>query len=271
MSLHDVFSFIHLSDTHVPETRGQVVNGVQPYLKLEDTLDSINQLEVKPNFALITGDLVGDGEVNEYRLLKQYTQKLEESGIQALLALGNHDNRDNYREVFKTEVEDDHVYYLREFNGLRVVVLDSLEYGRNAGSLGKDQIKWLKNVIQTNLSQPTIIALHHPLFKHWLVELETIFNPAERELVYQIIYGSNVLGIFNGHLHHNFSTFYNGVFHSQAGSTYAELIYNDKEYWTVNSLSYNQIIYENKILYVKNISLPYDRRKLSSGPIQNLV
>jgi Icc protein len=254
MSLHDVFSFIHLSDTHVPETRGQVVNGVQPYLKLEDTLDSINQLEVKPNFALITGDLVGDGEVNEYRLLKQYTQKLEESGIQALLALGNHDNRDNYREVFKTEVEDDHVYYLREFNGLRVVVLDSLEYGRNAGSLGKDQIKWLKNVIQTNLSQPTIIALHHPLFKHWLVELETIFNPAERELVYQII-----------------STFYNGVFHSQAGSTYAELIYNDKEYWTVNSLSYNQIIYENKILYVKNISLPYDRRKLSSGPIQNLV
>ena len=271
MGLDDVFSFIHLSDTHVPETREQVVNGIQPYLKLEDTLDSINQLEVKPTFALITGDLAGDGRVNQYRLLKKYTEKLDKNGIPTILALGNHDNRENYLEVFETELEDDRVYYLRDFNGLRVVVLDSLEYGCNAGSLGKDQIEWLKNVIQTNSSQPTIIALHHPLFKHWLVELETIFDPSEREIVHQILKGSNVLGIFNGHLHHNFTTFYNGVFHSQAGSTYAELIYNDKEYWTVNTLSYNQIIYENNILYVKNISLPYDRRKLSRGPIRNLV
>ena len=77
MSLDDVFSFIHLSDTHIPETRDEKVNGVQPYLKLENTIDTITQLKIKPKFALITGNLSKDGNLQGYKLLKQYIKNLK--------------------------------------------------------------------------------------------------------------------------------------------------------------------------------------------------
>lgn len=72
MTLDNIFSFIHLSDPHLPETPEETINGVQPYVKLEDTLKSINQLKTKPKFAIITGDLSNNGSKQGYKLLKQY-------------------------------------------------------------------------------------------------------------------------------------------------------------------------------------------------------
>ena len=73
----DTFNFVHLSDPHLPETKEETVSGVQPYKKLEDTLKSINKLELKPRFAIITGDLIKTEAIKGYKLLKQYTDRLK--------------------------------------------------------------------------------------------------------------------------------------------------------------------------------------------------
>jgi len=268
MSVDGVFSFIHLSDTHLPVSRGESVNGVKPYLKLEDTLSSISRLKCKPRFAIITGDLSRNGELGGYILLKEYVEELEEIDIPIFLVLGNHDNSDNFRAVFQTDPEKGLVYYVEDIGRVRLIVLDTVIPGRHIGGFNGDQLEWLRNVLHRNPSQPTIIAFHHPVFKFWVKLLEGIFPGDQRRRFYQIIEDYNVLAVMNGHLHHNLTTIYNGVLHIQAGSTYNELYYNKEEYWTKNALSYNQIIYQHNRLYLKTISLPYDERILSRGSLK---
>jgi len=268
MSIDEVFSFIHLSDTHLPASREESVNGVKPCLKLEETLSSISRLKFKSRFAIITGDLARNGEIEEYILLKEYVEELEELDIPVFLVLGNHDNRDNFRAVFQTENENGLVYYVKDIGRVRLIVLDTLIPRRHIGGFTGGQLEWLKNVLHNNPSQPTIIAFHHPVFRSWVKLLEGLFPSDQRRQFYQIIEDYNVLAVLNGHLHHNLTTIYNGVLHIQAGSTYNELYYNREEYWTKNALSYNQIIYQNSRLYVKTLSLPYDGRILSRGSLE---
>ncbi len=143
-----VFSFIHLSDPHIPETREGAINGVQPFKKLEDTINSITKLEYKPKFAIITGDLSQQGTVQGYKLLKQYIGKLEEKNIPTLLTLGNNDNRENYREIFQTKKQTGPLYYSIVFNEIRVIVLDSSVPGIRTGYFTGGQLEWLQNMLQ---------------------------------------------------------------------------------------------------------------------------
>lgn len=100
MSLGDLYSFIHLSDPHLPESRETKKFGVKSYERLFDTIDAIDQLEYKPKFAIITGDLSQNGVLNGYKFLKEYITTLN---IPTFLALGNNDNRENFREIFTSE------------------------------------------------------------------------------------------------------------------------------------------------------------------------
>jgi 3',5'-cyclic AMP phosphodiesterase CpdA len=271
MSLDDIFSFIHLSDTHIPEKRDETVNGVQPYLKLENTINTITQLKIKPKFTIITGDLSQDGNLQGYKLLKQYTKKLEKENIPTLLTLGNHDNRENFRTIFHTEQVKGPYYYVTEKHGIRIIVLDSLYPNRHIGRFTGDQLDWLKEELNSDKIKPTIIAFHHPIYRPWLPILSKIFDSVQREKFYEIIKGCNVLAVLNGHLHHNLLTYVDGVLHSQAGSTYVELFYNDVEFWTKNTLNFNQCIIQDGAFYVNNLMLPYDGRILGKGSLQILI
>jgi len=191
------------------------------------------------------------------------------------LTLGNHDNRENFRDIFQTDTLNGPYNYVTEFDEFRIIVLDTMVPGRTrgpeTGSFTGDQLQWLQDVLHKNPKQSTIIALHHPINLTSLNLLDKSYGNAQRNRFYQIIDGCNVLCILNGHLHHNQTTMVNGVLHCQASSTYAELSYNDEEYWLWNTLGYNQIIYQNSSLYVKSLSLPYDGRLLAKGSIQQLL
>ncbi len=122
-----------------------------------------------------------------------------------------------------------------------------------------------------NPEQPTLIAFHHPINMPSLHLLDRNYDPAQRNCFYQILDGCNVLAVLNGHLHHNQTTVVNGVLHCQASSTYAELCYNDEEFWVRNSLSYNHILYRNGALYIKTLVMPYDGRIIRKGSIQMIL
>jgi hypothetical protein len=79
-----------------------------------------------------------------------------------------------------------------------------------------------------------------------------------------------VLVFLYGHLYYNQVTTVNGILHIQAGSTVAELNFNEEEFWIVNTSSYNQVIYRDGTFFVKTITLPYDRRVLVKRPIRDL-
>jgi 3',5'-cyclic AMP phosphodiesterase CpdA len=271
MSLDEVFSFIHISDTHIPESKEESVNGVQPYLKLEDTLNIINTLEIKPKFVIITGDLTRDGSLKGYKLLKQYTKKLKEKNIPTLLTLGNHDNRENFRTIFGLKNDQGPYFYVKEFGHIRLIVLDSLYPGHHTGKFTGTQLKWLETELHLNPDQPTIIALHHPIYIPWLKDFEVLFDSDQRQRFYKIINEYNVIAVINGHLHHNLVVNKGNVLFSQASSTYAELDHNDKEYWLKNTLNFNQVIIDNGRIFVRVLELPYDGRILGKGSIKILL
>jgi 3',5'-cyclic AMP phosphodiesterase CpdA len=268
-------SFLHISDTHILETRESEIRGVKPYSKLENLINSITQLEYKPKFAIITGDLTDNGSIQEYQLFKQLRDKLEENNIPILLTLGNHDNSINFRKVFPTETVNGPHYYVKEIDEFRIIALDSSVPGRirgpDTGSFTGDQLSWLANLLEGEPNRPTIIALHHPINLASLDVWDMSFGVTQRNRFYQIIDGCNVLGILNGHLHHNQTVTVNGVLHCQAASSYAGLSYNDEEFWLWNTSGYNQIIYHNNVLYVKSIAMPCDGRLLAKGSIQQLL
>jgi hypothetical protein len=62
-----------------------------------------------------------------------------------------------------------------------------------------------------------------------------------------------------------------GVLHSQASSTYVELFHDDVDFWIRNTLSYNQMVYQNDGFYVKNLALPCDGRILGKDSLQILL
>ena len=195
--------------------------------------------------------------------------------LPTLLTLGNLDNRENFRKIFQTETVNGPYNYVTEIDEFRIIALDSMVPGRmtgpETGSFTGDQLSWLQDVLHRNPNHPTIIALHHPINLTSLDLFDKCYGTAQRNRFYQIIDGCNVLGIFNGHLHYNQTLMVNGVLHCQASSTYAGLSYNDEEYRLLNTLGYNQIIYQNNALYVKSVSLPCDGRILAKGSIQQLL
>jgi len=271
MSLDEVFSFIHISDTHIAESKEESVIGVQPYLKLLDTLNTIKALEIKPKFIIITGDLTRDGSLQGYNLLKQYIKQLEDQKIPTLLTLGNHDNRDNFRTAFGLKKEKGPYFYVKEFDYIKVIVLDSLYPGHHTGKFTGNQLKWLEYELQLNPDQPTIIALHHPVYIHWLKDFLVLFDSDQRQRFYKLIDRYNVIMVINGHLHHNYALNVGDVLFSQASSTFAELDHNDKEFWLIDTLNFNQVIVEGDRIFVRVLELPYDGRIIGRGSIQTLL
>jgi len=106
-----MFSFLHISDLHIPSSETETSHGVSPCQRLEHVIDSIDKLEYPPSFAIITGDLSTEGTVEGYELVRRYTKRLIKKSVRTILAMGNHDDRENYRRVFQTRPSREPIYY----------------------------------------------------------------------------------------------------------------------------------------------------------------
>lgn len=85
------------------------------------------------------------------------------------IALGNHDHRGNFKEIFASAAGLDagvpnHRALIVEESFLRFIVLDSLLYvNKAAGLLGERQRAWLIEYLKTHTDKPTILLVHHTL------------------------------------------------------------------------------------------------------------
>ncbi len=92
----DDWYFVHITDTHVPDHRfsdsgGQPSDSTET-VDLREVIKDINFLN--PEFVLLTGDLVNEGELEDYMEWRQYSraqQLLSELEVPLYLTSGNHD------------------------------------------------------------------------------------------------------------------------------------------------------------------------------------
>ena len=129
------------------------------------------------------------------------------------LMVGNHDRRDALAEVFpETPSTDGFVQYIVELNGLRCVVLDTLEDGRQGGGFCDARAAWLRAQLDKAPQQPTLILLHHPPVETGIVWMDP--NPAAAwiaRLAAALRGHSQVVGLAAGHVHAPSVTGWNGV------------------------------------------------------------
>ncbi len=128
--------------------------------RLHRTLGALLALDPAPDLLLVTGDLTDLGDVGAYRHLRRALRK---APFPVHLGLGNHDRRAGFLEVFpETGTADGFVQYAIEAGPVRILMLDTLEEGRQGGAFCETRARWLDQRLGEAPDRPTILVLHHP-------------------------------------------------------------------------------------------------------------
>lgn len=150
-----------------------------------------------PRNLIILGDVAWDHGLREdYEYAARLFQPLQEAGIRITMAMGNHDRRAPFFEVFgeyrtQTKVKG-RVVSVVELPDVDFVVLDSLDELPNlkrgqsttvSGKMDDEQIKWLESYLST-AKRPVILSAHHPLGEMSNLEAVIAKSPAVVAYIY---------------------------------------------------------------------------------------
>lgn len=156
-----------LADTHIPEDVNDNYRAFYPYQNLQNVVPQI--ISDAPDGVVIAGDLARlTGRLGDYANLKELLSPVAER-TPVFMALGNHDNRENFAKVFdktpgeKHRIKGKHVAVVNKAP-VRLIILDSLLYTNKVpGLLGKAQRQWLEDYLKNCDDTPTILCFHHTL------------------------------------------------------------------------------------------------------------
>ncbi|MBW8038480.1 MAG: hypothetical protein FVQ85_00610 [Planctomycetes bacterium] len=156
-----------LTDTHIPKDVSENYRGFYPYQNLQKIIPQI--IDNPPDGIAIAGDLARlEGKLGDYANLKKLLRPAAEK-TPVFMALGNHDNRENFLKIFTNMAGDKqsaggrHVVVVNQ-PPIRLIILDSLFYvNKVPGLLGKAQRRWLEDYLRKCDDTPTILCVHHSL------------------------------------------------------------------------------------------------------------
>lgn len=154
-----------LNDTHIGKNHPS--NSPIP-THLRETVAWLVGQERHPAAVIINGDLaLNDGQAGDYEHFAKLIAPLRDADIPVHLTLGNHDNRDVFYKVMKSErpaetpVVSKHLSVI-PLAKVNLFLLDSLK-GTNVaqGLLGNEQLAWLGRMLDRHPEKPAFIFAHH--------------------------------------------------------------------------------------------------------------
>ena len=163
-----------------------------------------------PDLLLMTGDLTEFGDAASYARL---ASAVANCPFPVLPMAGNHDVRGPLLAAFpSTPSHDGFVQYALDFEGLRLLVLDTLEPGRHGGAFCETRAAWLAAELNAHPATPTLIALHHPPFESGIAWLDSdACEPWIGRLAGALAGHDQVRAIISGHLHRTIYTAFRGM------------------------------------------------------------
>jgi len=157
-----VLTIAQITDLHVT-TRDDPLSQLRNQQRLRQVLRSIHELRPRPVAIIASGDLVDHGRADEYAALKSI---LSEAEIPIYFGVGNHDRRAPFLEAFGGPMArcdaNGFVQYAVDLGGLRLVVCDTLEEGKNGSGFDAARAAWLAETLDQDAQTPTVVVLHHP-------------------------------------------------------------------------------------------------------------
>ena len=202
-------NFLHISDLHISlRIDGAKNENSTPPVLLKSIINLANTLKPEPSFIIFSGDLTDKGDTESYEYFKTVISK---SKIPNLLAIGNHDDRSNFRNVFYKSPSNKPFFYASEHDGIKVIVLDTSQPGKVSGSICEDQFSFLEETLSSSNDDRKILVLHHP---PWLDRNGLPWTTLDEKTSCRLAKLSNdkgILGILCGHIHLNQFTSWNNI------------------------------------------------------------
>jgi 3',5'-cyclic AMP phosphodiesterase CpdA len=206
--------FLHLTDLHLVQSDLKNCNFLSDtVMNLNKMVDFIQAMGPPPDFVILSGDLTNQGDVASYELLRDTLAPL---AMPLLFALGNHDDRHAFHQVFPevcpNSAPDAPVCHVSCHGALQVVILDSLVPGQTSGALAAHQLEFLQATLAKNPDQATLLVLHHPPFMAGQAAyLWESMNRQDSEKLAKILAKHNIVGMLCGHVHHNRLVQWHGI------------------------------------------------------------
>jgi len=193
-----------ISDLHIKRPGALAYRRVDTAAYFSRCIAALNALEPRPDAVIVTGDLVDQGDVEQYEHLKTLLAPLQ---IACYLLVGNHDDRAALRTVFSERRElfegGEFVQYVVDVGALRVLALDSIVPGASGGTLCAARLAWLERQLDAARDKAVIVALHHPPFVSGIGHMDRVrLDPvAARAFEALIARHPNVERVICGHVH----------------------------------------------------------------------
>lgn len=190
---------IHLTDLHIshPDVADAALK-TDTTETLRRAVAAINAMDPLPDLVVASGDLTNTGATSSYRLLQEI---LTELAPPVVLALGNHDKRAPFAEVFATGKGDAPFVQEKILGNLHVITLDTLVPGHVAGRLDSDQIAFLDAALEREPHLPKLVVAHHPpRMDDRTLPWASLDDQSSRRFG-ETIAGRGVIGVLSGHVH----------------------------------------------------------------------
>lgn len=211
---------LHLSDPHLVGGPEPLHGAVDSEARLVQLFEEVLASGARPEAVIFTGDLADRGDPEAYAKLRAIVDPACRGlGAQVIWAMGNHDNRANFRAGLLDQPPSDspvdHSYYV---NGLRIITMDTSVPGFHHGELSEHQLDWLSAELATPAPDGTILALHHPPVPS-VLDLAVLVELRGQAALAAVLRNSDVRAILGGHLHYSTTASFAGIPVSVASAT----------------------------------------------------
>jgi calcineurin-like phosphoesterase family protein len=161
-------SWALLADTHIAGDQSKVTRGINMTEHFRTVSKELLELPQRPAGVFVLGDCAfSSGEKDDYATLTDLLSPLQAGKLPLHLALGNHDQRDNFwgalrdRQAASRPLAEKHVAFIRT-SRVNWFLLDSLEKTlQTPGLIGQSQFDWLAKALDANRRKPAVILVHH--------------------------------------------------------------------------------------------------------------
>ncbi len=202
-------NFLHISDLHISKSLNETRVGKNTTRELLKTvIELAHTLKPEPSFLVFSGDLTDKGDIESY---EYFYSVISNSKFPSILALGNHDDRSNFRKVFFDSPSDKPYFCTLEHENLKIIVLDSSLPGKVSGSICDEQFRFLEEALSNNDKHNKLLVMHHP---PWLGSDSYSWTTLDQKSSFalsKLLEEHSVSGILCGHIHLNQFTNWNTI------------------------------------------------------------
>ncbi|PJI91391.1 3',5'-cyclic AMP phosphodiesterase CpdA [Yoonia maricola] len=189
---------IWMSDPHL-QAEG-TIDGLDPRKRLDAAIAFINAHHADADFAVLTGDLVGDDIAGDYAAIAQH---LAVSHIPIHPLMGNNDDRAGFRAslALPETAMPGFVQYRLDMANATYLFLDTHKVGSHAGQFCAARQAWLDDALGKSPGKPAYIFMHHPPLALGLPKQDEIMLEDAAAFLDLMTAHNNVKHLFMGHVH----------------------------------------------------------------------